>query len=72
MEPIIGLRCNPRVNGDAGNAERMMPEMRFRHYPFTLGFGFLVLHGRSMIDYFFLPIIGKIEVLKGTFAINVV
>ena len=31
---------NPRVNGKA----------RFRHYPFTLGLGFLCLHQRPMLD----------------------
>ena len=35
----------------------------FRHFPFTLKFGFLGLHRRPMIGYFIL-IIGKIVFLK--------
>ena len=38
--PTLGLTDN------AGNSVKR----RFRHYPFTLGFGFLYLHHRPMID----------------------
>ena len=39
------------------SGQRIMPKLgkpRFRHYPFTLGLGFLCLHRRPMIDSIFL------------------
>ena len=48
----------------------MMPERgfpSFRHYPLTRGFGFLASTTDDLL--FFLPITGKIEVLKIVFTV---
>ena len=66
---IIGKKNDQTSVSDAG---REIPSLgstdirklcipRFRHYPLTLGLGFLCLHQRPMIDYIYhTPVVGEI------------
>ena len=56
---VIGKKNNQTFVSDAdreiltlGSTDNA--KLRFRHYPFTLGFGFLGLHRRSMLDSIYL------------------
>ena len=47
---VAGNFCLARELGQLTRGSTDNDGNGFRHYPFTLGFGFLCLHGRLMID----------------------
>ena len=46
----IHVVCHNELVSDADREIPTISKPCFRHYPFTLGFGFLYLHRRLMID----------------------